>query len=106
MKKALSLEVFRTARLGDCTNNGISSQFHSVLLIHPEGYIDVADDGSNHLGLPVVEIETKIGGYKCLKQVGDTRWLMFGGNFAYTSDSRFREINAYPLPIHDRYEGR
>jgi len=27
---------------------------------------------------------------------------MFGGNFIYTSDSRFP--NKYPIAIHDRYE--
>lgn len=36
------------------------------------------------------------------------RWYMAGGNFLYTSDSRFREItkSKYPISIHDRYEGR
>ena len=27
---------------------------------------------------------------------------MFGGNFVYTSDSRFP--SDYPIPIHDRFE--
>ena len=27
---------------------------------------------------------------------------MFGGNFIYTSDSRFP--NDYPIPVHDRFE--
>lgn len=26
----------------------------------------------------------------------------FGGSFIYSSDSRFREINKYPIPLHDR----
>lgn len=26
----------------------------------------------------------------------------FGGSFIYSSDSRFREINNYPIPLHDR----
>jgi len=26
----------------------------------------------------------------------------FGGSFIYTSDSRLREINQYPIPLHDR----
>lgn len=36
------------------------------------------------------------------------RWYMMGGNFLYTSDSRFKEITgiSYPIAIHDRYEGR
>lgn len=33
------------------------------------------------------------------------QWPMFGGCFAYTSDSRFRQnVCEYPIPIHDRYE--
>ena len=33
----------------------------------------------------------------------------FGGSFIYTSDSRMRELNTYPIPLHDRQmnlEGR
>jgi hypothetical protein len=26
----------------------------------------------------------------------------FGGRFIYTSDSRFRKLNKYPIPLHDR----
>lgn len=26
----------------------------------------------------------------------------FGGRFIYCSDGRFREINKYPIPLHDR----
>ena len=26
----------------------------------------------------------------------------FGGRFIYCSDSRFRDINQYPIPLHDR----
>ena len=29
---------------------------------------------------------------------------MFGGCFIYSSDSRFRAISAYPVPLHDRFE--
>ena len=31
---------------------------------------------------------------------------MAGGNFAYSSDSRFRRVCMYPVSIHDRFEGR
>lgn len=30
--------------------------------------------------------------------------IQFGGNFVYSSDTRFQEINRYPIPIHDRRE--
>lgn len=29
---------------------------------------------------------------------------MFGGNFVYSSDGRFRAICQYPIPVHDRFE--
>jgi hypothetical protein len=88
--------------------NGISKNNDSLLLVCPEGYVEIEDDNSNSYNLPVVEIETRvIGGekYMTLKPAGDTRWLMFGGNFGYCSDSRFRRMSAYPLAIHDRCEG-
>jgi hypothetical protein len=33
-----------------------------------------------------------------------TGMFQFGGNFVWTSDSRFRNISEQPVPIHDRYE--
>jgi hypothetical protein len=47
-------------------------------------------------------------GAKHLRAVpaGEDRWLMFGGNFIWSSDSRFRnEVSEYPIPVHDRIEG-
>jgi hypothetical protein len=34
------------------------------------------------------------------------KWYMFGGNFLYTSDSRYKEVTScdYPIPVHDRVE--
>lgn len=34
------------------------------------------------------------------------KWTMFGGNFIYTSDSRYREVVGipYPIGVHDRVE--
>jgi len=29
---------------------------------------------------------------------------MCGGNFIFTSDSRFRRVCEYPIPVHDRFE--
>jgi hypothetical protein len=34
----------------------------------------------------------------------DTGRTMNGGNFVYTSDSRFSALSKYPLPVHDRIE--
>ncbi len=55
-------------------------------------------------GQAIVLVEGIAGDRKHLKPRGDNRWLMFGGTFAYTSDSRFPY--EYPIHIHDRYEGK
>ena len=35
----------------------------------------------------------------------DNKWVMFGGSFVWSSDSRFREdISERPVPLHDRVE--
>lgn len=38
-----------------------------------------------------------------LKESNEGKWLMFGGTYVSTSDSRFP--SDYPLPLHDRFEG-
>lgn len=40
-----------------------------------------------------------------MKPAGHKGHLMFGGTFAWTSDSRGRAIMKQPMPIHDRFEG-
>lgn len=54
-------------------------------------------------GSAIVLVEGKAGDRIHLKPRGDNRWLMFGGTFAYSSDSRFPYDR--PVHIHDRYEG-
>jgi hypothetical protein len=101
--KALPIYVYKN-NLGDCTNNGISSKFETLLLIHEEGFIDVNENTEN-----LVKVVTRnlFGGeykhiepFKKATKVG----YMMGGNYASTSDSRFSKISKYPLAIHDRQE--
>lgn len=88
----------------DCTNGGVSAQRSQMLLV--DGEDDVPAEVN---GLPVlVLVRRNIGGqpYLHAKPVSaGTSHTMFGGNFIYTSDSRFRELCQYPIPIHDRIEG-
>jgi hypothetical protein len=102
--KALPIYVYRNASIGDCTNNGISSNFDKLLLVHEEGFIPVDEDTEN-----LVKVVTRnlydgvykhIEPYKKATKVG----YMMGGNYASTSDSRFSKISKYPLAIHDRQE--
>ena len=43
--KALPIYVYKHNRLGDCSNYGISSRYDELLLVCPDGYIDI--DESN-----------------------------------------------------------
>jgi hypothetical protein len=107
----LLVSVYRNAELtGDCTMNGVSKRYTSLCIINADGPFDPSDDA------PAAKIVMNPGGTAVIKAVEDInseKWTMFGGNFAYTSDSRFAEAVANivgkriyaAIPIHDRIEG-
>ena len=104
INKGLPVNVFRTNY--DCTANGISSNQNRLILIG-ENIVELFEankDNSNVVKL----IKRKIGEKEYLhcepisKRPESCNGPMFGGNFIYTSDSRFP--NDYPIAIHDRYE--
>lgn len=104
--KALPIYVFRNGTIGDCTNNGVSSNFDKLLLIHEEGFVDIDENDIPKNLVKIVTRNLHDGEYKHIEpyekatQVG----YMHGGNYATTSDSRFSRISKYPLAIHDRQE--
>lgn len=110
----LSVFIYRHAN-DDCTNNGVSSRHEMMTLFSnckkdevvkycKENGIDTDSVlwlnprilwGVDHfIAEPLFCPEDKIG-------------PMFGGNFAYTSDSRLYNFGGeyhLPIPIHDRFE--
>lgn len=106
--KALPIDVYRSKSV-DCTNGGISSKFNSLLLVCKEGFIDV-DESNPPENLVKVNKRFLFGEnvYSIVPYNEPTGagW-MFGGNFAYTSDSRFSRMveGVYgAIAIHDREE--
>lgn len=112
----LIVDVFRFGH-GDFTNNGISSAAQSICLVNVEGptnpkvssYVRamlVPGNGAGYVKIVPAELQSD-GTYGPVKD-----WCMMGGNFAYTSDSRFtaavKAITGQPcwgaVPIHDRIE--
>lgn len=98
----------------DCTNGGMTNSKTGVsqlCIINIDGPFKPTDDA------PAASIEA--GPLGSVRIVPATpRWeragsRMFGGNFAFTSDSRFRRAveeitgadSAGPVAIHDRFEG-
>lgn len=105
----LTANVYRSSRLGDCTNGGISSYEDKLYILsygRKTGPFEPEDIRQ------CVHIEWRDVCEKkyinCVPAYFIERWYMAGGNFLYTSDSRFEELtkSKYPIPIHDRYEGR
>ena len=104
IQSCLRARVYRTDSR-DCTNCGISARRTSLYILGCEGPLEPEDIRE------CVRIESrKVAGceYRHARPVYfPNRWYMAGGNFLYTSDSRYGEYTGirYPLPIHDRYEG-
>lgn len=102
----LTISVFGNTTGSDCSLNGVSKTHDQKLVVeHENGFLTAEDVEAG--GYVVLELVTRsIGGkdYFSFKPKSETRWVMFGGNFAYTSDSRFGKFSDYPVPIHDRIE--
>jgi hypothetical protein len=102
-ESGLICSVYRASRFPNCTNGGVTATAEDVLLILPGGGpFSVADVGDR---MPVVKLVRR-GNHLCVEPVKFPRTgsvgYMMGGNFIWTSDSRFP--NEYPLPVHDRQE--
>lgn len=109
--KGFSVCVYRSARFGgDCSLGGISSKFSVLILLPTEStrkqgiivpeLLEARDNGIFLYYRP--EFKDMIAapeGYEDKER----NWYMFGGNFIWTSDSRFPA--KFPIKIHDRREG-
>ena len=104
--KALPISVYRTDRIGDCTNGGITSRYDTLLLVCEDGFVEV-DFENPPENLVVLKSRFVCGRiYKHIEPFASPTHLgwMYGGNVAYSSDSRFSELSEYPLCVHDRQE--
>ena len=83
-----------------CTNGGISSRHSRFVLLDADGSVEPDDDCP---ALYLIKDANGIAGNTIAKpSLTDGKWYMFGGNFIYSSDSRFPGHR--PIPIHDRTE--
>ena len=97
----LPVNVYTNDAFGDCSNSGVTARMPERLVVPCEdGHIseeDVVDRG-----YVVLELGTILDS-KHFKVPG-TRG-MFGGNFVYSSDSRFgKAYGRQPIHVHDRIE--
>lgn len=115
MEKALLVNVYRNVeweRTGVDCSGGPSSREEDFFLIGDgvEGPFEIPGHGSTYDGRAILKLDRRGGGSGLLRAVPvvvgqKAPWFMFGGNFIYSSDSRFAALNnGYPIPIHDRVE--
>lgn len=104
--KALPISIFEDKRIGNCSNDGISSRYSEVLLICDTGFIEIDENNppENLVKLVVRSLWGKE--YKHIEPVARPTGVgwMSGGTLVYSCDSRFREMSDYPLSLHDRQE--
>ena len=107
--RALNLNIYKH-KGADCSNKGITSKYDDLYIKCEHGPDEFDDDD-----LPENFCELKRGplGHPQLVPVSlikSGKWTMFGGCYADTCDSRFRDIlKSYgfpeaPVAIHDRTE--
>lgn len=104
--KGLSVSVIVHKDMSDSSANGISSKNDSLILIGENGEdLDSPFKGDENNTVMLVKRYLSNGIYLHCEPVKKPEGMngpMFGGNFIYTSDSRFP--SKYPIPIHDRFE--
>ena len=104
-KKGFSVSVYTDG--SDCTNGGISARHKTLMVVGKCDEFDMPqifnfEDGDDN----VMELRMRDVGFARFPIIVpldyDEKQYMFGGNFGWTSDSRFK---GSPIKIFDRYEG-
>jgi hypothetical protein len=105
----LSAYVFDSP-LGNCSNKGLSSKFKKVTIVNVEGPFEPSPEA------PAVKLIKReyTGNLICVpvELLDSGKWVMFGGAYIATSDSRFSEAvqklsgydHSFPVALHDRVE--
>lgn len=115
--RALPLSVYRNPRFQGCSLDGVSERFDEVLVLCPEGHVDIDPDDPPANLVRIVQKEGSFG--PCTPHLepvaphpeGHTPW-MSGGAVAGTCDSRWGDLlktetdltHPVPLEIFDRSE--
>lgn len=98
----------------DCTAGGISSRANKVFLFKEDlekeeilRYMREIEKQPESLAFIVDTLKYGIHTYtRAIQIIHCSDIVMAGGNFAYSSDSRYKDITgiSYPISLHDRVE--
>lgn len=109
MLKALPCSIYEDKAIGNCSNDGISAKYDKVLLIMPEGFVDIDPDDIPENAVKLVRRELWGEDHFYIRPVKDCprgqAGYMAGGCYVSTSDARFRRYcGSQILPLFDRTE--
>lgn len=108
--KAIKINVYRNTRGYDCTNGGVSSKYDSLLLLCEDGWVEVDENNLPENAVKVVRRHVCGDEIVCIQPCKPAVGVgyMFGGNYAASSDGRFRDlVGIYgAVAIHDRDESQ
>ena len=108
-ERALPVEIYK-CHYGDCSNHGISSRHSEILVLCPDGFIEVDMDNPPD-NLCVVEKRILWGEkhyyVRPYAEADGVGW-MYGGCLVDSSDARWHKLTGidYPLHLHDRTESQ
>jgi len=102
MPKGMLAFVYRPADGSDCSLKGISSKHNSIIITGP-GIPEVFEPSENCPEMVLEPNANRVAGNMAIYPADKgEKWYCFGGNFAYSSDSRFPSNQ--PIKIYDRRE--
>jgi hypothetical protein len=108
--RGLSVMVYRPVDpfFANCIKRAIiTSKFHTVLLLHEQGPVTIADLKVEYPDyqpvMKVVQVGDRVIAIPA--EAKDRHGWSFSGNFLFSTDSRFTALNrGLPIPCHDMYE--
>lgn len=106
--KAIEVEIFENKDLGNCSNDGISNRYNTILVLHERGGVEIDLNNPPENACKFIEADFGSHTYKYIEPLAPVKkghvGYMAGGSFAYSCESRFHDFADYPLAIHDRQE--
>ena len=104
--KGLLVGVYRFPGT-DCTAGGLSSQKDRLILVGKPGVTVVEGPFEPKPYDDYLVLTRENGRLRATPKslLDSDKWVMNGGNFIYSSDSRFTALNGgHPIPVFDRVE--
>lgn len=106
--KYLPVSVYRDGSGYDCSMNGVTARFDRLYVPVKDGFLTreaIEAKGEGNRILAAKEPAFSDCPPRLYPETISPSRTMFGGNFVYTSDSRFRRAYGWaPVAVHDRVE--